>query len=154
ESMEHIKQLLDVVEVQARRGLVEKIHGLAGARSRQLRGELNALRLATRHGRRRLAKRHVPKSDVFERLQNRSDLGNIPKQFERLGTPHVENIGDRLAVVLDRERFWVVASTVTNVAFDPDVRQEVHFDLLLTVALTGLAPAALLIEAEPPGMVA
>jgi hypothetical protein len=43
---------------------------------------------------------------------------------------------------------------VADVALDPDVGQEVHLDLLLAVALAGLAAAARLVEAEPPRVVA
>ena len=49
ESLEHAQQPLDVRQVQARRGLVEHVHGgLVGAAGRELGRELEPLRLAAR----------------------------------------------------------------------------------------------------------
>ncbi len=61
---------------------------------------------------------------------------------------HGQHVGDGVALVAHRQRLRVVALTVTNVALDPHVRQEVHLDLLLAVALAGFASAARLVEAE------
>ena len=46
--MEHLQELLHVLEVQARGGLVEDVEGLAGGPARQFLGELDPLRLAAR----------------------------------------------------------------------------------------------------------
>ena len=66
----------------------------------------------------------------------------------------MQHVGDGLALVADRQRLGVVAAAVADVALDPDVGQEVHLDLLLAVALAGLAAAARLVEAEAARLVA
>ena len=69
-------------------------------------------------------------------------------------TDMVEHVGDRLAVELDGQGLGGVAGAAAGVAGDPDIGQEVHLDPLLAGPLAGLAPAAGLVEAEPPGRVA
>src|SRR3546814_13035491 len=54
---------------------------------------------------------------------------------------------------LHLERFAVVAFAVARLARHIDVGQEVHLDLDQPVAGAGLAPPALDVEAEPPGLV-
>ncbi len=44
QAREHAEQLLHVVEVQARGGLVQDVDGLAGGAARELSGQLDALR--------------------------------------------------------------------------------------------------------------
>ncbi|MBI1913732.1 MAG: hypothetical protein HYS12_03100 [Planctomycetes bacterium] len=56
--------------------------------------------------------------------------------------------------VVDSERLGIVALAAADVALDPDVGQEVHFDLFLAVAFAGLAASARFVEAEPPRLVA
>ena len=67
---------------------------------------------------------------------------------------HVQDIGDRLALVVDFQRFAVVPGAVAHLAGHVDVRQEVHFDLQRAVAGAGLAAAALDVEGEPARQVA
>src|SRR5690606_8055705 len=52
ERLEHPQELADVLEVQPRRGLVEDVDRATRGSPLQLRGELDALRLATRERRR------------------------------------------------------------------------------------------------------
>ena len=79
--IEHVQQLGQVVEVQAGGRLVEQVERLAGIRPRQFGGQLNALRLAARERRRRLAQPHVIEPHVAERLQHAADFGNVGEQF-------------------------------------------------------------------------
>ena len=52
------------------------------------------------------------------------------------------------------EGFLIVTATVTYVAEDVNVGQEVHLDALLAFALAGFAASALHVEGEAPGLVA
>ena len=61
---------------------------------------------------------------------------------------------DVLALVVDFQRFAVVALAVADVARHVDVGQEVHLDLEHAVALAGFAAAALDVEREAAGAVA
>src|SRR5690606_22347625 len=67
---------------------------------------------------------------------------------------HVQNVGYTLALEDDFQRLAVVAFALADVAGDVDVGQEVHLDLDDAIALTGLAAAALDVEAEAAGTVA
>ena len=109
-------------------------------------------RPATR--RRWLTQRQVAQADIGQRLQNPPDLRDVGERLQCLADPHAEDIGDRLFLVADLERFRVISAAVTNVALDPDVGQEVHLNQLLPIALARLAAAARLVEREPPGRVA
>src|SRR5581483_9019457 len=120
----------------------------------QLRRELHALRLAAREGRRGLAELHVVEPDVVERLQAPADLRDLREEAERLLDGHLEDVRDRLALEAHLERLAVVPAAVARLARDVDVRQEVHLDLDLAVALARLAAAAAHVEREPAGLVA
>ena len=70
EAVEHLEQLLDVVEVEAGGRLVEQVERAAGLHARELARELDALGFAARQRRRRLAERQVAEADVDERLHD------------------------------------------------------------------------------------
>ena len=118
------------------------------------RRELDALRLAARQRRRRLAEPHVVEPDVVQRLQPPADLRDVGEELERLLDRHLEHVGDRLALEADVERLAVVALAVALLARDVDVRQEVHLDLDLPVAAADLAAPALDVEREAARLVA
>jgi hypothetical protein len=68
EPLQRLEQLLDVREVEPRRRLVEDVERLARRDLRQLRRELDALRLAAGERGGRLAELDVVEADVVERL--------------------------------------------------------------------------------------
>ena len=152
--LEHVEQPLDVGEVQAGGGLVEDVEGPAGGDLGQLGRQLDALRLATRQRRRRLAEPDVAQPHVVERLQAPADLRDVREELERLLDRHLEHVGDRLALEPDVEGLAVVALAVALLARHVDVGQEVHLDLDLPVAAADLAAPALDVEREAAGLVA
>ena len=154
EAMEDLEQLLDVGEVEPGRRLVEDVERPAGRPPRQLGRQLDPLRLAARQRRRRLAEVDVAEPDVVERLELGPDVRHRREEVERLGDRHLEDVGDRPALVVDLERLAVVALALADLARDVDVRQELHLDLEDPVALAVLAAAALDVEAEPARRVA
>src|SRR5690606_12834850 len=83
-----------------------------------------------------------------------ADLRNVLEQFGGLADRHLEDVGDRMPAVLDRQRFLVVALAPAGIALDPDVGEEVHLDALLAVPFAVFAPPAGAIEAKPRGAVA
>ena len=109
EPLEHLEQLLDVGEVEARRRLVEDVERPPGRDLAELGRELHALRLAARERRRRLAERHVVEPDVVQRLQAAADLRDLREELQRLLDRHLEHVGDRLALEAHLERLAVVA---------------------------------------------
>jgi hypothetical protein len=66
---------------------------------------------------------------------------------------HIKDRGDGFLPEFYLESFPVVALTLADIALDIDVGQKVHLDLDDTVALAGLAPAALYVEGETSRLV-
>ena len=91
-------------------------------RLRQLLRQLHALRLAARQRRRRLAELDVAEADVLQRAQLVGDGREVLEQRQRLIDRQLEDVGDRLAAVLDLERLAVVAAALALLARDVDVR--------------------------------
>src|SRR5215510_6925197 len=154
ELVQHLEQSPDVREVQPRGGLIEDVQGAAGGATRELGGELHPLRLSARQRGRRLPEADVVEPDVVERLELLLDGGHGLEELERLGHRHVEDLGDVLALVPYLEGLAVVALALAHLAGHVDVGEEVHLDLHQPVALAGLAPSALDVEGEAPGLVA
>ena len=98
-------QLGDVVEVQAGGRLVEQeqralLRQRAGAGADALRrlgeeaGQLQALRLAARERRHRLAELHVLEADVDDRLQHAHHLAVVGNSCTASADREVEHVGD------------------------------------------------------------
>ena len=151
--VQHGEELLDVVEVQAGRGLVEQVDRAAGGPPRQLLGELDALRLTTRQRRRGLPQPDVAQADVVEGLQLGPDLRHRVEELERLVHRHVQHLGDVATLVQDLEGLPVVALAVALVAGDVDVGEEVHLDPEHAIPLAGLAAPAPHVEREAARLV-
>ena len=154
EAVEHVEQLVDVVEVQAGRRLVEDVERPAGGALAQLLGELDALRLAAGQRRRRLAEVDVVEADAGQGLELLPDRRHVAEELERLADGQVEHVGDVLALVAHLERLAVVARAVADLAGDVDVGQEVHLDADDAVARARLAAPALDVEREAARLVA
>src|SRR5262249_23321000 len=75
------------------------------------------------------------------------------EEAQRVLHRHVENFEDVLSAVTDLERLAVVALPLAYVAGYVYVGEEVHLNLDDAITLTGLATAALDVEAEPPCLV-
>ena len=140
--------------MKACRRLVENVQGAPGRFAAELGRELHALSLAARERRRRLAELEVPEPDLPQRLQPLRDPRNRFEGRAGLFYRLVERIGNREASVTDLERFAVIPSPAARLALHVHVREEVHLDAEHAVALARLAPAALYVEREPPGLVA
>src|SRR5690606_1473038 len=152
--VEHAEQPPDVLEVQAGGRLVQDVDGAAGGAALQLGGELDALRLAAGERGRGLAEPDVAQPDVVERGQVALARRDRVEELQGLLDRHVEDLGDRLALVVDLQGLAVVAGAVADLAGHVDVRQEVHLDLDGAVAGARLAAPALDVEAEAARLVA
>ena len=140
--------------MQAGRRLVEDVERAAGGPPRQFLGELHALRLAARQGRRLLADMDVAEADLLQGQELVADHRHGLEELDALVDRHLQHVGDRLAAEVDFQRLAVVALALADVALDVDVGQEVHLDLDDAVALAGLAAPALDVEREAAGLVA
>ena len=153
-ALQNLKELFHIVRVETRGRLVEDIDGAPRGALRKLGRELDALGFAAGERRRRLAEADIAEADLAERAELRFELREVAEEFERLLHGHFQHVRDALALVVDLERFAVVALALANLAGHVDIGQEVHLDLELTVARAGLAPAAADIEAEAARTVA
>ena len=119
----------------------------------QLGRDLDALRLAARQRRRRLAERQVAEAEVVQDfdLPGQRRLGR--EEGDALLHRHVQHVVDRLAADGDLERLAVEARALARAARDLDVRHEVELRRDHAFALALLAAAALDVEAESPGLV-
>src|ERR1700722_8288101 len=126
EAVQNLEQLAHVVEVEAGGGLVEEIEGAAGLALRKLAGELHALGFAAGERGRGLAEMDVAEADVDQRLQLDVDGRDVFEDGQRVADRQIEQVGDGVAVELDRERLLIVTASVTYLAEHVDVGQEVH----------------------------
>src|SRR5262245_48947803 len=154
ESLQHVEQLAHVLEVQTCGRLVQDVDGAARGAARKLFGQLDALRLAARKRRRRLAEFDVTQADFVERLQLLFDLRVIFEQRQGLFDRRVQQLRDVLALIAHVERLAVVPASPADFTGDVDVGQEVHLDSLQPVALTGFAATTLDVEREAARLVA
>src|SRR5690625_2206347 len=152
--VQHVQQLADVLEVQARRRFVQDVERLAGRTLAELARELHPLRLAAGKGRARLPDLHVTEADVHHQLQLAGNRRNVLEKLESLAHRHVEHVGDRLPADFHLERLPVVAGSLAHLARNVHVRQEVHFHLHGSVAAARFAAAALYVEREAARLVA
>ncbi len=127
--LQHLDEAVDISHVKAGSRLVEDIHGLTRAAAGQLVGQLDTLRLAARKGRGALPQRDIPKAHVQQRLQLAGDFRLVGEEDDRLFHGHVQHVRDGLFLILDFQRFAVVACALADLAGNVDVRQEVHLDL-------------------------
>ncbi len=82
-----------------------------------------------------------------------ADGRQVGEEAERLLDGHVEDVGDRLALVVHLQGLAVVPRPLAHLAGHVDVGQELHVDLDGPVTAAVLAAAALDVEAEPAGLV-
>ena len=80
--------------------------------------------------------------------------GDGGEEFLGLFHRHVQNVGDGFAAKLHIQRFAIIALALAGIAGDINIGQEVHLNLDDAIALAGLTPPALHIEAEATGLVA
>ena len=95
----------------------------------------------------------VAKSYALQSLDFIENLRHVLEEFHRLVDGHVEYIGDTLALVAYLQGFTIVSFAVAYLAWHVDIRQEVHLDGLVAVALAFLASAALHVEGESTRLV-
>src|SRR5579863_5229917 len=74
--------------------------------------------------------------------------GNVFYDFQGVFDGHVQQIGDGMAFVTNREGFGVVAFAAADFAGYINVRKKIHFDAAVAISLASFAAAAFHVEAE------
>ena len=154
ESLKHVEQLPDVVEVKAGGRFVENVEGVSGGPAAEFARQLHPLGLAAGERRARLSELHVVEPDVADAGEHPVDPRVRLEELHRVLDGQIEHVGDVLPAVADFEGLPVVSPAPTRLAFHEDVGEEVHLDAAHALALAFLAAAALDVEAEPTGLVA
>src|SRR3989442_4366744 len=86
EALQSVEKFSDVVEVQARRGLVENVERAAGLAFGKFARELDALGLASGKSCGGLAERDITETHFDERRKFLLNLRNIFEELQRVGT--------------------------------------------------------------------
>ena len=133
-------------------GLLRALRGLG-----EEAGQLQALRLAARQRRHRLAQLHVVEADVDDRLQPADHLAVVGEQLHGFADGQLQHVGDRqLAVAPHQVRVQHLGAEALAVAIGAaqvDVGQELHLDVLEARAAAGRAAAVAGVEREHAGAV-
>src|SRR6185503_7191284 len=93
------------------------------------------------------------KSDVQQRLYLWLNLGNVFQQRQGVFDRGIEQFGNRLSLVSDRERLAIVSGAATDVAQNVNVREKIHLDPLHALALARFAAPAFHVERKAAGFV-
>src|SRR5580693_673390 len=97
---------------------------------------------------------NVAKADVNQRLQLLFYLRDVFKNGQRVGNWHLEQVSDRVAVVLDGQRLVIVAASTADLAEHVNIGQEIHFDAALAFALARFATSSGNVEGKTSGLIA
>src|SRR5262249_19159058 len=142
------EQLLDVGEMESRGGLVEDEEGVRPRLVSEVRGELQALRLAAGKRREWLADAQVVEPDVDQGLEPAAHLGNAGEGRERLRHGEIEHLADGAALPACLEDLGLEAGAVALGTGHVDVGEELHLDPLEALAGAGFAAPAGDVERE------
>ena len=157
--VEGVEQLVDVVEMESCRRLVEDEHHVAfGALLRQERSELYALALAARERRGGLSESDIPQPDLLQGAEPFDDpfAGGvfliIAEEGDRVVHRHLQYVVDRFLAVADFENLIFEALAAAGFAHELHVGHELHADLDESLALTLLATAAAMLNEKCEGL--
>src|SRR5262249_39413273 len=144
EAIEALEQTFDVGQVQPGCRFIEDVERVLRAlQFRQLSGDLDALRLAARESRGRLAESEIAEAEIVEHLDLLRDHGVSGEERDALFNRHVEDIGDGLAAERDFECLGVEACTFAHCARHFNIGHEIKLRSDYAFALALLAAAAL-----------
>ena len=132
-------------------GLIQHIKRPAGRPAGELFGELYALCFSSGQGVAGLSDLQIAEPYLLQKLQLADDRVEDAEEFHPVIDCHIQDVGNGFPFVFHLQRFVIVAGPMADFAGDVDVREELHFDLQLSLALAGFAAAAVNIEGEPPG---
>ncbi|MNE50429.1 hypothetical protein D3C80_1450020 [compost metagenome] len=114
----------------------------------QLTRKLHALRLTAGQRCRRLPQTNIGQPHVHQRLQLTRQRRHCIKELTGFFDGHIQHFVDCLALVLNLQRFAVIAFASALIARHINIRQEVHFDFDHAVTLTGFTASAAHVKAE------
>ena len=76
-----------------------------------------------------LPEMNVVEADVVQRLQHAANLRNVLEQFDGLLNVHGQHVVNALAAIANLQRLAIETLAFAHRTRDPNVGQEVHFEL-------------------------
>ena len=70
------------------------------------------------------------------------------EELDRILDAHGEDVGYGCVFIGNRQGFIIESLSAAAFALDPNIRQEIHFDALLSLAVTDVATTATHVERE------
>jgi len=119
--LDHIHQLVHVVEAQTRGGLIDQVEGFAGGAPGKFGGELHPLRLTAGESGGRLAQLHLAEAHSHKGAQPIGRLGNGGEHLTGLLHRHLQHVSDGEALVSHLQRLTVVTSPFADITLHVDI---------------------------------
>src|SRR6266478_4899980 len=114
--MQDVEKLAHIVKVQSGGRLIQQIKSFSGLALAEFASEFDALSFAARERDGRLTKVNVSESNVNQGLKLLLDLRNVLQNLQHVRHGRFEQVGDGVAVVVNRQRFVVVAPSAADFA--------------------------------------
>src|SRR5262249_26214917 len=95
QALQNGEELANVVEMQARGGLVEQIERATSLSAGELGSQLDALRFAAAQRRGGLAERQIAETDVVQAGEHAMDGGKTFEEGQSLFDGQIEHVSDR-----------------------------------------------------------
>ena len=148
-----VQQLLDIGKMQPGGRLIKDeqralVSGVFGALLGNMRGQLQALSLATGQRGQGLTQTHILQPDRGQRRQPALEFLLLAKKLQGFGNGKIQNIGQILALIANLQHLVPKTFALALGAGDVHVREKLHLDLFKALALARLAASALNIERE------
>src|SRR5262245_55270296 len=150
ETVEHLCEFANVVEMEPRRRLIHHVQLLAALspREHELSRDLQSLCLSAGQRRRRLSEPQIAETDLLQLPECLAELFFAREKANRLVDGQVEHLVDVLAMHANVEHVRLEATATARVARHENVRHENHLDLEIAGALARFAASPRDVEAE------
>ena len=146
--VQYIHQYTDIFKMKSGGRFVEDIECLARITLGEFRSQLYALALTSGERGGGLSQLDIAQSHFLDNLNLIQYLGHILEELHRTVDGHIQHIGNGLAFKAHFQRLAVIAFAVAHLARHIHIRQEIHLNAFVAVALASLAASATDVEGE------
>jgi hypothetical protein len=152
--VQDIDEFGDIAKRETSRWFIENVNRVFVGHASPFTGQFHSLCFASREGSRWLAKANITETNGVERLQGTVNFSMVFEEFNRFSHWHFENIMNGTTSPLHLQTFSRVPLAVANIARDPNIGKEIHFQFDRTSSTARFAAAAFDVETEMSGLVA